>query len=263
VLPGAGGGAPDPALFTAGSDDESRVQAIGYPDWQRYVADDFSAEMLIADLAAQIVSKVPEGPIQIVGISIGGHFGYAVALRLQAAGRQIAGFCAIDSFMIVSAAPSAGWQRRALDQALELWGRRSFGDLARFLRSLFWRALLRLAHGRLPSLLLRLTSGDRLPSVSALDPIFEKELSMRLLIRATAPWVSALDREPIPLRAPALLIRTRLTASDDSAWRRRCPEIEILEIPGQHRTLFAPDNIGPLRAAFIAGTSKWREGHAR
>jgi thioesterase domain-containing protein len=263
VLPGAGGGTIDPAIFSAGPCEKMRVHSIDYPGWQRYVADGFSAEDLITDLAAQIVARVPEGPIQIVGNSIGGHFGYAVALRLQAAGREIAGVCAIDSFMILSAAPSAGWQTRALDQALELLRQRRIEAFTRFLRSLFWRALLRLARGRLPTLLMRVTSGDRLPSVSALDPIFEKELSMRLLIRATGPWIAALDREPVALKAPALLLRTRLTAGDDVAWRRRCPNIEIIEIPGRHHTLFAPANIGALRAAFATGTSKWSGAKAQ
>ena len=63
---------------------------------------------------------MPRGPNRIVGNSIGGHFGYAVALHLQAAGREIAGFCAIDSFMITSSEPSAGRQRRALVNAVDL-----------------------------------------------------------------------------------------------------------------------------------------------
>ena len=57
---------------------------IGYPGWKRYVADGFSAEVLVADLVTQIATKVPQGPIRIVSVSIGGHFGYAAALRLQA-----------------------------------------------------------------------------------------------------------------------------------------------------------------------------------
>jgi thioesterase domain-containing protein len=260
VLPGAGGGAPNPAIFTADMDDLVRVQTIAYPGWQRYVAHDFSAEVLIGDLASQIASRIPEGPIHIVGISIGGHFGYAAALRLQAAGREIAGFCAIDTFMIASAAPSAGWQGRALGRLIQLARKGRFGDLVRFARSLLWRALLRLARDRLPNLLLKFTSGQRLPSLAALDPAFEHELSMRLLIRATAPWIALLDSEPAPLKVPAMLIRTRRAATDDIAWRHRCPYIEIFEVPGEHHTLFELENVGPLRAAFATGTGHW---HAR
>ena len=74
-LPGAGGGAPDLNVFRAGADDTTRFKVIGYPGWKRYVANGFSAETLIADLAAQIATKVPHGPIRIVGLSIGGLLG--------------------------------------------------------------------------------------------------------------------------------------------------------------------------------------------
>jgi thioesterase domain-containing protein len=254
-LPGSGGGSPDLNVFRKSPDDVTRFESIGYPDWRRYAAESLSADAIIAELVAQIVLKVPQGPIYIIGLSIGGHFGYAAALRLQAAGREVAGLCAIDSFMIVSSEPSAGWKSRALAQGFELLRKRRFGELMRFLRSKFWRALLRLAGSRLPGLLRRFSSSS--PSVSAFDPIFEGELSMRLLIREVAPWIASLDREPVALKAPAVLLRTRLTAGDDAAWRRRCPNIEIVEITGQHHTLFEPENIGSLRDAFVTATRDW------
>jgi thioesterase domain-containing protein len=258
-LSGAGGGAPDLDAFREGVDDKTRFEVIGYPGWRRYVADGFSAEVLIADLATQIVTKVPRGPIRIVGLSIGGHFGYAIGLHLQAMGREIAGLCAIDSFMIASAEPSAGWKGRALEQGFELLRKRRIGELTRFLRSKFWRALLRLAGSRLPGLLQGFSSSSRPPSISAFDPMFEEELSMRLLVREVAPWIGSLDREPVALKAPAILLRTRLTVGDDAAWRRRCPSMEIFEIAGQHHTLFDPENIGSLREAFVTATREWRK----
>src|SRR5436190_9013873 len=127
-LSGAGGGAPDLNVFRDGIDDTTHFEVIGYPGWRRYVADDFSAEALIADLATQIVAKVPHGPIRIIGLSIGGHFGYAIGLHLQATGREIASLCAIDSFMITSAAPSSGWKSRAIEQGFELLRERRIGE---------------------------------------------------------------------------------------------------------------------------------------
>jgi thioesterase domain-containing protein len=256
-LSGAGGGAPDLALFRDGAGDPVRVEVIGYPGWRRYVAEGFSADGLIDDLAAEIVQKVPTGPIRIVGFSIGGHFGYAVARRLLAQGRDIAGLCAIDSTMIETSAPSAGWGGRALEQALELLGELRLGDLARFMRSKFWRALLRALGDRLPSTARRCSAS--LPLVCALDPILERELSMRLLIRLAAPWMASLDRNPVALNAPAILLRTGLAVNDDEAWRRRCPEIEIFEISGKHHNLFNSKNLGTLHEVFIAATRSWRE----
>jgi thioesterase domain-containing protein len=235
-----------------------RFEVINYPGWKRIVADGFSAEVLIDDLAQEIATRVPRAPIHIVAFSIGGHFGYAAALRLQSMGREIAGFCAIDTFMIVSSKPSAGWKGRVLAQGLELLRRRRFSEFARYLRSKFWRAVGRLAGRRLPGLLKGLYSSNRMPSLSAIDPMFEKDITMRLLIDAVAPWIASLDREPVPLKAPAVLLRTGSTSNDDLSWRRRCPDIEIYEIPGQHHTLFEAENIANLREVFITATRDWR-----
>jgi thioesterase domain-containing protein len=257
-LSGAGGGAPDLDVLRAGSEDMTRFEVVEYPGWRRLLADAFSAEVLIADLAVEIAARVPQGPICIVGLSIGGHFGYSAALRLEAMGREIGGFCAIDTFMITSTKPSTGWSRRALAQGLGLLRRRRFGEFLLFLRSKFWRALIRLVGGRLPGLMRGLFFSGRSSALPGLDPIFEAELSMRLLIEAAAPWVASLDREPMALKAPAILLRTNLTAADDAAWRRRCPNIEIFEIPGQHHNLFEPENVGSLREAFVTATRGWR-----
>jgi hypothetical protein len=106
--------------------------------------------------------------------------------------------------------------------------------------------------------LLRSPAG-RLISVLALDPIFEQELNMRLLIRATASWIASLDQNPVAIDAPAILLRTSLAASDDAAWRRRCPNLRIFEIPGRHHSLFDPQNVGVLHKVFVDATSDWRE----
>lgn len=257
VLPGANGRTPDLGIFCSGSADLIRIEAIGYPGWQRYIANDFSAEVLIEDLAEQIANQVPLGPIRIIGISIGGHFGYAAALRLQSNGREIAGFCAIDTFMIDSSEPSAGWKAHALARGLELIRQRDIKELVSFLRSRFWRALFRLSRDRLRNLLRLVSSSDRLSTVLAFDRIFEEELSMRLLIREVAPWIGSLDRKPVALNAPAVLLRTAEAARDDEAWRRRCPNIEIVEIPGKHHTTFDTENVSALRDAFITATRGW------
>jgi thioesterase domain-containing protein len=255
LLPGAKGGTP--AVFTAGLGDATKFKTICYPGWQRYVANDFSAELLIADLVSQIARRVPQGPIYIIGFSIGGHFGYAAALRLQAEGREIAGFCAIDTFMIASSDASVGWKSRALARGLELLRERRVDELFTFVQSLFWRALLRLGGDRLPRLLRIFAASREFPAIFPRIRIFEEELSMRLLIREVAPWIGALDVKPIALLAPAILLRTRENASDDSAWRRRCPSIEIVEIPGKHDTFFEPGNINALRESFIRATRGW------
>jgi thioesterase domain-containing protein len=256
-LPGSGGGAPQLEAFGADGN-QTHFVTIGYPGWQRYIGAIFSAQVLIAELAEQIMTAVPNGPIRIVGNSMGGHFGYAIALHLQAAGREIAGFCAIDSFMISSSDASAGWQKRALAHGLHLLRKRRFAEFVQFLRSKFWRALLRLGGSRVQGLLRRIASGGRASYLSLIDPILEAEINLRLLTQQAASWIAGLDRDPVALDVPSALLRTRFAAADDSAWRRRCPKIEIYEVPGGHHTLFEPENVGALRSAFIAATARWR-----
>jgi thioesterase domain-containing protein len=255
-LSGAGGGAPDLRVFRDGAGDPTQVEVLDYPGWRRYIAEGYSADALIDDLAAEITRRIPGGPIRIIGVSIGGHFGYAVALRLRARGRKIAGLCAIDSMMIQSTGPSAGWSHRALAQALELLRERRLSDLMRFMRSRSWRALVRALGDRLPWIARRCSAWLRL--VSAVDPLFERELSMRLLIRTAAPWMASLDRDPVALEAPAVLLRTRFAAGDDDVWRRRCTDINIFEIGGNHHNLFDAGNVGSMHEVFINATRSWR-----
>jgi thioesterase domain-containing protein len=257
-LSGAGGGAPDLGVFRDGVDDATRVEVIRYPDWRQFVLDRLSADALIEELASRILAAVPQGPIRIVGLSIGGHFAYGIGLHLQAMGREVAGICAIDSFVFVSSAPSAEWKRRAVAQGFELLRKRRFSELAEFMRSKFWRAWIRLAGDRLPSLLRVVASAKWLPSILAAGPLVEGELSMRMLVRTTAPWLAELDHAPVPLEVPAVLLRTAFAASDDAAWRRRCPNVRIFEIPGHHHNLFDPENVGALHEAFIVATREWR-----
>jgi thioesterase domain-containing protein len=258
VLGGAGGGAPDLTVLNTGTSDVTTFEVIAYPGWTAYVADGFSARKLITDLADQIERRVPQGSIRIVGISLGGHLGYAAALELQARGRDVVGFCAIDTFMVSSAAPSSGWITRAAEHGLGLIRKRRLDEFQRFLRSRFWRASLRLTRDRLPGLLRSFATSGRLPLMLGFDPLFQFELNMRLLLWTVAPLIASLDREPVPLRAPAILLRTPSASRDDIAWRRRCPNINIIEIPGAHDTLFDPENITALRESFTTAKRRWR-----
>ncbi len=254
-LTGSGGGTPDLSVFKTDPNDATSIELIGYPDWRRCIADDFSAEVLVAELVAEIERKVPRGPIYMIGLSLGGHLGYVAGLRLQAMGREVAGLCAIDSFMVVSSEPSSGWKSRALDEGLGLLRERRLGDFVEFLKSKFWRTLLRIAGSRLLNLLRRF-SFDRVPLIS--DPILERELNMRLLVRETAPWLAKLDQEPAILDVPTVLLRTRQSAADDGAWQCRCPNIKIFEIAGKHHSFFEAENISSLRRVFLTATGEWR-----
>jgi thioesterase domain-containing protein len=257
IFAGAGGGTSNLAFFCSSPEQEASFRTVGYPGWPRYVENGFTAQKLVEELATQVSSLVPEGSIRIIGISLGGHLGYAAALRLQASGRKIGGFCAIDTFTATSASPMAGWKGRALKAGAALLRDGRLDEFGRFLRSRFWRASLRLAGDRLQVLARKIAPSGRLPKILQIDPLFEAELSMRLLLKGAAPWVASLDRDLVPLLAPAVLLRTRSTGDADSLWRRRCPGIKVVEIAGEHHTLFDPENPAAVRDPFLAAASDW------
>jgi thioesterase domain-containing protein len=259
LFPGANGHAPDVSFFRAGPDDSTRFIPLKYPKWQRYITPDFSAEALISDLISQIAAAAPhDTPICLVGISIGGHFGYATAQRLEAADRKILGFCAIDTFMIRSAAPRPGWHGRALTLGFRLLRQGRFKEFANFLRSRFWRALLRLAGEDLRNRSGRSKVLRYLITALTREPMLEEELTMRLLLSETSGWIGSLDKEPIPLKTSALHIRTAEAAGNDEAWRRRCSNMQIVEVPGTHQSMFEPENAAVMRARFLDAARNWR-----
>jgi thioesterase domain-containing protein len=254
VLPGASGHAPDCAPFCADSSDRDRFVALRYPTWKTYVDAGLTAEALVEVLAAEIMHRVPQRPIVLLGHSIGGHFAYATALRLEGLGRTVAGLCIIDPGTI-TVARSAHWKARLVSHAADLFRRGSHGALVLLPRQLAWRGLFRLAGDRLPALARRYATP--LDWIGVIDSTFAEELSMRLLIRITATSMQSLDDHPTNLHAPTVLLRTRVTASHDSLWRRRCPDVRIIDIPGNHETLYEAENAAALRAAFLAATAEW------
>lgn len=256
LLPGANGHLPDCALFCADSYDRDRFVALRYPPWQTYVNAGLTGEALVDALAAEIVRRIPQTPVELLGVSIGGHFAYATALRLEKLGHTVAGLCVIDSG-IITAARSAHWKARLASHAADLLRRGRPGALAAHARHLVWRGLFRLAGDGLPTL--ARDYATPLHRIGKIDSVFAEELSMRLLIRVTATWMHDLDDHVTPLRAPTVLLRTRATASNDSLWRERCPDLRIIDIPGNHETLFEAENAAAFRAAFLAATAGWSD----
>ena len=255
VVSGAGGGVPDLRAFAATPAEAARFAPLVYPGWRRYADEGFSALALVRDFADEIAGWRER--VAILGISLGGHLGYAVALRLLSLGVEVAGFCAIDSFLIPSADVRPGSAGRNLARLRVLAQRGSLGRRGTQVHALFWRALLRLAGDRAPPLLRRWRDSGLFRAACAVDRTFENELNMRLLMRATAPWLGELDRKPVPLPVRAAHLRTASAAESDDAWRARCPDIEFLEIPGNHDSLLDPENFAAMRRAFATATRGW------
>jgi thioesterase domain-containing protein len=256
-LPGTGGGAPNLSGLKASSDETTCFEVIKYPGWKRYVDPLFEPHLLAAELADEIIARVPSGPIHILGLSIGGHFGYLAALHLRAQGREVAALCVIDSMMRMCVGPNPDWKSRALTEAFDLLARERYRELIRFLRSKFWRASIRVAGGRLPHLLRRASRIGWLSYALDKDPILKQELDMRMMGSEVAPWIASLEDNPSVLPIPTVFFRTQLNAYSDAAWRVRCSNLSVYEISGEHHRLFESENIDSLRAVFLRATREW------
>jgi thioesterase domain-containing protein len=256
VLSGAGGGVPDLRALAATPAEADGFSPVIYPGWRRYTDVGFDVQALIDDLACEIAGW--GGRVVILGFSLGGHLGYAIALKLQSLGVEVAGLCAIDSFLVSSADIRPGSAGRHFAHLRALTQRHSLGRLAGEVRQLVWRALIRMAGDRTTPWARRGRDSAWMRAVCAVDPLFEKELDMRLLMGATAPWLGQLDRHPVPLRIPAAHLRTAAAADADAVWRARCPDIDFVDIPGSHGLLFAPENFTQVRRAFLSTTQNWR-----
>lgn len=263
-IPGSGGGVPDLSVLQSGPEDATAFEAIKYPSWRRYSDPKYSAETLISELSTEIERRIPVGPLRIVGLSLGGHFAYLVALHLQARGRQIDTVCAIDSFIVSTDQATPGWQRRAFAEFVESLRKFRFAEIAVFGRSRIWRAMLRMIGGKLPLVLNKLSRFSWLSTILEVNPVLKQEIEMRMLIRLVAPWLATIDDNPRPLAVPVAILRTGSSASSDSAWRARCPNLTIFEIriQGLHHALFDPENVGALRDAFFAATKAYRTSNA-
>ena len=216
VLAGSGGGTANLAMFCSTPRDLQNFETITYPCWRRYVEMGYTADKLVDDLIHEINARVPEGPIRLIGVSLGGHFAYAIALRLRAEGREIGGLCAVDSYIAqLSATPSTGWITRATKLAMRLVRDGRFSEFGKFVRSRLWRSVLRTRGNTLPETLRRYAAAGEQPPMLKRDPLLETELDMRLLVEISIPLLTTLDHTPQPIDAPTLLLRTK-----KKRWRR-------------------------------------------
>lgn len=228
---------------------------ISYPGWRRYVAEDFSLDVLAHQVALKIARQVPSGPIRIVGYSIGGHLGYCAALHLQSMGREVATLCVIDSFMPGSASSleSPGNRKnRILAEVLAMVRAGRLRELSRFVQSKFWRALFLVAGERLKRYFSRTIRGGAEETTGSRRMLVAQEWGMYLLQREAKPWLTSLDRTSVPLNVPAIGLRTAVTSADDDDWRQRCPQITFYEVLGQHHELLQSVHIGGVRDAFAS-----------
>jgi thioesterase domain-containing protein len=218
-------------------EDVVRAVPLSYLDWTELVKPETGFAGVILHLKAQIQSRMPAGPLHLVGYSIGGPLAYACAIALQAEGRVVDCLAILDGHTSLKAAT---WRQR-------------FADLATFeVRSGLARVLSKLLTNRygLP-VLRRLSAMRRVKLPFNFGAYLHPKLRVYLMWRMFGPWWRTVAPPNAEFTVPTLLFRAKESQrleSDDLGWRRYCQNLTVIQVAASHFNILAAENFGPLCA---------------
>jgi thioesterase domain-containing protein len=222
---------------------EVEVVGITYPEWRNLTDPDRAMEHVLNGVERQVRAKVSNGPVLILGYSLGAQIGWGFAHDLQRAGGTVAFFGAINGRVVATHKPDGRWLRRAVGEFASELLRGDIRAVGAFISSRFSRLLQRAAGGDLPKMADGWARRGRLPWLLSRNPVFETELNMRLLIRAAVPWTQKIENELAPLECSSVLVRGPDDEAFDGRWRSLCPRLEIKAVTGSHAAILEPPHL--------------------
>ena len=207
---------------------------VDYLDWTKLLT------ASLADLAAHVLRQIeslsPTGEIRLVGYSLGGSLGYAVATALQTAGRPVSCLVLLDASAEVAPAPkSLGRQLRGrFKQILTLASRDGIASLAAKILMLQPALLRYLARRR----------DTRLPFN------FDAYLHRKIAIQVMRPlyswsWWRSTVESGFSLMTPTFLFRSEEHdpfETEDLGWEGLCKNLTVIHIAAAHDTILDPEN---------------------
>jgi thioesterase domain-containing protein/acyl carrier protein len=257
LIPGLAGESPLEGGFQAACAKGMRVATADLPDWPDMIAPDFTMEVLIQRVAAEITMRAPEGPIRLVGFSLGGHVAFGLARALADAGHEIGFLGILDTNTAIRSKPVARgpapirtlrrirWAvynfRRAVQRSATAdW----FGEYtARFLArpGKEWRMRLAARLRRIP-----------LPTSYAMfvNIYLREELRSRLL----RVWKTGHAHHLVRISAPAVLFRSEEHTEHDPAdlgWGALCANLRVVDVYGEHLSMLRQPYVDDLSLRFI------------
>ena len=257
LLPGMGGDEPRLVRFRMECEGVARIVALEYPDWTQLLDRDGGMGVLVRHLLRQIEEEAPEGPVWLLGYSMGGYCAHAVALHFKTVGREVAFVGLLDTratpspYVVLSAELQDG-----ATPIQELW--QIIQDTARLLRAIPQRAVAKVLA---LTIVRRLTSPWARPALSIAARYRHARLPVRFnyylhhyfnearQVAAVKSWHRTVNEAPVPLSIPAFLFRSEAHLPGDPAdlgWERHFPKIGIVNLPGTHETMLDPPNLKTL-----------------
>ena len=257
LVPGMGGDEPRLVRFRMECEGVARIVALEYPDWTQLLDREGGMEVLVRHLLRQIEEEAPEGPVWLLGYSMGGYCAHAVALHFKTVGREVAFVGLLDTrampspYVILSAQLQDG-----ATAVQEVW--QIVQDTARVFRAIPQRCVAKVVA---LTIVRRLTSPWARPALSIAARFRHTRLPVRFSyylhhyfnearqVAAVKPWYRAVNEAPVPLSIPAFLFRSEAHLPGDPAdlgWERHFPKIGIVNLPGTHETMLDPPNLKTL-----------------
>jgi thioesterase domain-containing protein len=237
VLPGIA----DNASLWAPLQEAFDCRIVRYLDWTEFLDGGLGA--VVSDVARQIQIARQPGDLRLIGYSIGGQFGFAVAMALEAAGIPVSSLTLLDAGTEVSEIPRPFVRRtRERLQAIlaALVSRDGMANLVAkclMLESMepYLRRLARARHSKLQF---------------GFDLYLHNRVKIQLMRRMYWPWWRETIESRPSLAAPTFLFRAADHARGEAAdlgWRRFCPNLQVVQIAAGHKKMMDSPSIERIR----------------
>jgi amino acid adenylation domain-containing protein/non-ribosomal peptide synthase protein (TIGR01720 family) len=220
---------------------EPRCAVVGYAAEVLLDREGVAIEDLGADFAQAIANRQPDGPLGLVGHSLGAAIAYAAAEILQAQGRLIERLVLIDL-------PARGpHEAAARDEAQWLC------EIVEAIALFYGKPLLRIPRAELAAASAPRRRGivlDRLVDAEILPAGSGTELIDRLLARYRSAFAALAAWRPGRLAVPVLVVRSATTdgEAEDLGWGGLCSHLTTASAPGDHISMIVEPNVRALAA---------------
>ncbi len=257
LAPGLGGDEPLLAPFRRALSREAQVITPRYSAWPEMLEAGWSFETLVG-ATVQSMELIPTRRVSLIGFSFGGVVAYAAAQLLSAMGYDLGPVLLLDPDLDRLTCPP----RRPGVASLFL---SKFAFRMGLIppnpeHSSGWDYVARgLVRPSAAGILRRLRPDRRRHPTSRRWFPLDQALDRVLRLQASERWLQQL-REPAN-GLEAILFRSEQHAAStprDLGWSRLCSRIQVIDVPGSHKTMMAPPHHEALSAACVSALASQR-----